>query len=72
MTILYVLKDRWLIVVSDNGLAVLLRDDLATLAVHLQQLGDVESGLLEDLALLDVDLMKGVGGGGGLGDVRGH
>ena len=44
-------------------------DDLAGLAVHIQKLGHIESGLLEDLHFSDVDIMEGVSGGGGLEDL---
>ena len=56
-----ILEDRWLVVIGDNGLAVLLGDDLTTLAVHLQKLGNIEAWLLENLDLLDMDLVKWVG-----------
>jgi len=37
--------------------------------VHVQKLGHIESGLLEDLHFSDVDIMEGVGRGGGLEDL---
>merc|ERR1711898_85645 len=39
---------------------------------NLQQFGYVESGLLENLTLLNMDLVKRVSRGGGLGDVGSH
>merc|ERR1739847_139587 len=46
-------------------------DDLATLAVHLEQFGHVELGLFEHLHLANVHLVEGVGGGSSLCDVSG-
>ena len=44
-------------------------DDLAGFAVHLQQFRHVELGLLEDLDFTHMNLVKGVGGRSGFGDV---
>ena len=37
--------------------------------MHIQKLGHIESGLLEDLHFSDVDIMEGVGRSGGLEDL---
>ena len=37
--------------------------------MHFEEFGHVEFWLLEDFDLSDVDLVKWVGGGGGLGDI---
>ena len=37
--------------------------------MHIQKFGHIESGLLEDLHFSDVDIMEGVGRGGGLEDL---
>ena len=55
------LKNWWFVTVSDNLFTVLFSDDLSGFSMHFQQFGDIKSGLLEDLALLDVDLMKRIG-----------
>jgi len=51
---------------------VFLCDDLASFTVHFQKLRNVESWLLENLDLLDMDFVKWVGRSGSLGDVGCH
>lgn len=59
----------WFIIVGDLSVLSASLDDLAGLAVHLQQFGHVEFWLLEDLTLADVNFMKRISGGRGFGDV---
>ena len=62
-------KDWWFVGIDDSAVVGTALDDLAGFAVHIQKFGHIESGLLEDLHFSDVDIMEGVGRGGGLEDL---